>query len=148
VNLVGYLVLFIRKGQLELRDKGCSIDDNSVLNIVQYSIHEFVDIAGVEYVTRVKFSTGVPTTELVTGVLTPETAVIEEPTDDTPEADLQTYTVVYQKGTSSTIGWFYKTDADGLKYVQLSDSEYCERRIIQVTDIGDITTISNANPRT
>jgi len=130
-------------GKVEVEGGGCSIDDNSVLNIVQYGIHEFVDIAGVEYVTRVKFSTGVPTTDLVTGVPNPDTAVIDEKDLNNP----QTYTVVYQKGTSSTIGWFYKTDADGLNYVQVSGSEYCERRKIQVTDIGDINTISNAATR-
>jgi hypothetical protein len=117
-------------GTITINAGGCSIDDNTVLNIVKYSIHEFVNIGGVEYVTRAKFNTGIPTTA---------THTIEG----------HTYTIVYQKGTSSTIGWFYKTDAPLTNsYVQVSDSEYCERRIIQVTDIGDINTISNANPRT
>ncbi len=116
-------------GKITIGAEGCSIDDNTVLNIVKYSIHEFVNIGGVEYVTRAKFNTGIPTTATHTIKV---------------EGESHTYTIVYQKGTSSTIGWFYKTDAPLTNsYVQVSDSEYCERRIIQVTDIGDINTISN-----
>lgn len=100
---------------------GCSIDDNSVLNIVKYSIHEFVNIGGVEYVTRVKFDTDVPTVAIDT-------------------IGGQTYTIVYQKGTSSTLGWFYKNDYHPRK--QISDSSYCTRSIIEITDIGDINTYS------
>jgi len=105
-----------------INNQGCSIDDNTVLNIVKYSIHEFVNIGGVEYVTRVKFNTGVPTTA-------------------THTIEAHTYTIVYQKGTSSTIGWFKPTSA----YAKVSNSDYCGsgiNEITQVTDIGDINSIS------
>lgn len=108
-------------------NQGCSIDDNTVLNIVKYSIHEFVNIGGVEYVTRVKFDTGVPTTATHTMEV-----------DGGPH----TYTIVYQKGTSSTIGWFKPTSA----YAKVSNSDYCGsgiNEITQVTDIGDINSIFN-----
>ena len=103
-------------------NQGCSIDDNTVLNIVKYSIHEFVNIGGVEYVTRVKFNTGVPTTATHTITI---------------EGEPHTYTIVYQKGTSSTIGWFKPTSA----YAKVSNSDYCGsgiNEIIQVIDIGEL----------
>jgi hypothetical protein len=106
-------------------NQGCSIDDNTVLNIVKYGIHEFVNINDVEYVTRVKFDTDVPTTATHTF----------EGEEDHP------YTIVYQKGTSSTIGWFKPTSA----YAKVSNSDYCGsgiNEITQVTDIGDINSIS------
>jgi prepilin-type N-terminal cleavage/methylation domain-containing protein len=111
-------------------NQGCSIDDNTVLNIVKYGIHEFVNINDVEYVTRVKFDTDVPTTATHTF----------EGEEDHP------YTIVYQKGTSSTIGWFKPTSA----YAKVSNSDYCGsgiNEIIQVTDIGNINEIFDANPK-
>ena len=102
-------------------NQGCSIDDNTVLNIVKYGIHEFVNINDVEYVTRVKFDTDVPTTA-------------------THTFEGEEYTIVYQKGTSSTIGWFKPTSA----YAKVSNSDYCGsgiNEIIQVTDIGNINEI-------
>jgi len=105
-----------------INNQGCSIDDNTVLNIVKYSIHEFVNIGGVEYVTRVKFNTGVPTTATHTITI---------------EGEPHTYTIVYQKGTSSTIGWFKPTSA----YAKVSNSDYCGsgiNEIIQVIDIGEL----------
>lgn len=118
-----------KEGKVEVMQGGCSIDDKTVINTVKYDIHEFVDIAGVEYVTRVKFDTGVPTTQ-------------------THDIDEKTYTVAYRCATPSTIGWFYKTKTDeaGPKYVPVSDS-YCEYGIIEVTSIEQINTISSMTPR-
>jgi|LSQX01.2.fsa_nt_gb prepilin-type N-terminal cleavage/methylation domain-containing protein len=114
-----------KEGKVEVMEGGCSIDDKTVINTVKYDIHEIVDINGAKYVTRVKFDTGVPTTQ-------------------TEKISDQTYTVAYRCATPSTIGWFYKNNNG---YAAVSDSSYCERRIIEVTSIEQINTLKETTAR-
>lgn len=98
---------------------------NTVVNNVEYSIHEIVTIEGKKYFTKVKYNkdTGEPYIEK-----------LEEP------EELKDYTATTRCATPDTLGWFYKSNNN---YAAVSDL-YCARPAIEVTTIAQM----NANNRT
>lgn len=108
--------------------KPCVIQ-NTVVNNVEYSIHEIVTIEGKKYFTKVKYDkdTGEPYIE--------------------PQIGL---TATTRCATPDTLGWFYtKKTANGqafMDYEQISDSLYAARRAIEVTSIGQMNTNNKVQP--
>ena len=101
-------------------DANCSIT-NTVVNNVEYGLHEIVDVAGAKFITRVRYASGAPK--------------VEKKTIDGKE-----YTATTRCATPATIGWFKKSDNS---YVAVSDL-YCALPAIEVTTIAQM----NANNRT
>ena len=99
---------------------GCSIT-NTVVNNVEYGLHEIVDVAGAKFITRVRYASGAPKVEKA-------------------EIDGKEYTATTRCATPATIGWFKKSDNS---YVAVSDL-YCALPAIEVTTIAQM----NANNRT
>ena len=99
---------------------GCSIT-NTVVNNVEYGLHEIVDVAGAKFITRVRYASGAPK--------------VEKKTIDGKE-----YTATTRCATPATIGWFKKSDNS---YAAVSDL-YCALPAIEVTTIAQM----NANNRT
>jgi prepilin-type N-terminal cleavage/methylation domain-containing protein len=101
-------------------DANCSIT-NTVVNNVEYGLHEIVDVAGAKFITKVKYADGEPK--------------VEKKTIGGKE-----YTATTRCATPATIGWFKKLDND---YATVSDL-YCAKPAIEVTTIAQM----NANNRT
>ena len=101
-------------------DDYCSIT-NTVVNNVEYGLHEIVDVAGAKFITRVRYASGAPKVEKA-------------------EINGREYTATTQCATPATIGWFKKSDNN---YAAVSDL-YCARPAIEVTTIAQM----NANNRT
>jgi prepilin-type N-terminal cleavage/methylation domain-containing protein len=101
-------------------DADCSIT-NTVVNNVEYGLHEIVDVAGAKFITKVKYADGEPK--------------VEKKTIGGKE-----YTATTRCATPATIGWFKKLDND---YATVSDL-YCAKPAIEVTTIAQM----NLNNRT
>lgn len=93
---------------------------NTVVNNVEYSIHEIVTIEGKKYFTKVKYDkdTGEPYIQK-----------LEEP------VGLKDYTATTRCATPDTLGWFY---TEGGNYAKIGNSLYAARRAIEVTSIGQM----------
>lgn len=93
---------------------------NTVVNNVEYSIHEIVTIEGKKYFTKVKYNkdTGEPYIEKL----------------QKPE-ELKDYTATTRCATPDTLGWFY---TEGGNYAKIGDSLYAARRAIEVTSIDQM----------
>lgn len=102
---------------------------NTVVNNVEYSIHEIVTIEGKKYFTKVKYDkdTGEPYIQK-----------LEEP------VGLKDYTATTRCATPDTLGWFYTTKiVDGVakafgKYEKIGASLYAAKRAIEVTSIDQM----------
>ena len=101
-------------------ETNCSIT-NTVVNNVEYGLHEIVDVAGAKFITRVRYASGAPKVEKKT-------------------IDQKEYTATTRCATPATIGWFRKSDYN---YATVSDL-YCAQPAIEVTTIAQM----NANNRT
>lgn len=108
--------------------KPCVIQ-NTVVNNVEYSIHEIVTIEGKKYFTKVKYGTGEPKIE------TKKFGEIE-------------YTATTRCATPDTLGWFYTTvvGAGPKGYEKIGDSLYAVKRAIEVTSIGQMNENSRVWP--
>jgi prepilin-type N-terminal cleavage/methylation domain-containing protein len=111
---------------------------NTVVNNVEYSIHEIVTIEGKKYFTKVKYNkdTGEP--------------YIQKVTNDElePSTDLK-YTATTRCATPDTLGWFYTTKENGAafgKYEKIGDSLYAAKRAIEVTSIDQMNTNNRVQP--
>lgn len=113
-------------------DPNCSIT-NTVVNNVEYGLHEIVDVAGAKFITKVKYSDGEPKVE---------TVIIRVPKEGGDEGEMEDreYTATTRCATPATIGWFYKLDNNHAAVSGL----YCARPAIEVTTIAQM----NANNRT
>ena len=94
----------------------CSIT-NTVVNNVEYGLHEIVDVAGAKFITRVRYASGAPKVEK-------------------PKIEGREYTATTRCATPATIGWFKKSDNS---YVAVSDL-YCALPAIEVTTIAQMNT--------
>ncbi len=108
------------KGKVEVPENKHCVIQNTVVNNVEYGLHEIVDVAGAKFITRVRYASGVPKVEKVT--------IDKE------------YTATTRCATPATIGWFKKSDNS---YAAVSDL-YCAQPAIEVTTIAQM----NANNRT
>lgn len=101
---------------------------NTVVNNVEYSIHEIVTIGGKKYFTKVKYNkdTGEPYIEKL----------------EKPEA-LIDYTATTRCATPDTLGWFY---TEGGKYEKIGDSLYAARCAIEVTSIDQMHANNSVQP--
>jgi len=108
--------------------KPCVIQ-NTVVNNVEYSIHEIVTIEGKKYFTKVKYDTGEPKIE------TKKFGEIE-------------HTATTRCATPDTLGWFYTTvvGAGPNGYEKIGDSLYAAKRAIEVTSIGQMNENSRVWP--
>ena len=96
---------------------------NTVVNNVEYGLHEIVDVAGAKFITRVRYASGAPKVEKkIIGTGGKE------------------YTATTRCATPATIGWFKKSDNS---YAAVSDL-YCVQPAIEVTTIAQM----NLNIRT
>lgn len=102
---------------------------NTVVNNVEYSIHEIVTIEGKKYFTKVKYDTGEPKIE------TKKFGEIE-------------HTATTRCATPDTLGWFYTTvvGAGPNGYEKIGDSLYAAKRAIEVTSIGQMNENSRVWP--
>jgi hypothetical protein len=125
-------------GKVEVPATKHCVIQNTVVNNVEYSIHEIVTIEGKKYFTKVKYNkdTGEPYIQEVKG------NDLEPPQADT---DLK-YTATTRCATPDTLGWFYttKNGYEFGKYEKIGDSLYAAKRAIEVTTIAQM----NANNRT
>ena len=104
-------------------ETNCSIT-NTVVNDVEYGLHEIVDVAGAKFITRVRYDAPEPYVE----------------TKKIPADSGNLYTATTRCATPATIGWFRKSD---YSYAVVSDL-YCAQPAIEVTTIAQM----NANNRT
>lgn len=100
--------------------KPCVIQ-NTVVNNVEYSIHEIVTIEGKKYFTKVKYDTGEPKIE------TKELTIEEQKID---------HTATTRCATPDTLGWFYTENSSN--YEKIGDSLYAARPAIEVTSIDQM----------
>lgn len=102
---------------------------NTVVNNVEYSIHEIVTIEGKKYFTKVKYDTGEPKIE------TKKFGEIE-------------HTATTRCATPDTLGWFRTTvvGAGPNGYEKIGDSLYAAKRAIEVTSIGQMNENSRVWP--
>jgi hypothetical protein len=120
---------------LEQETQPCVIQ-NTVVNNVEYGLHEIVEIGGGKFITKVKYNedTGEP--------------YIEKVNIGTEEAKDHTGTT--RCATPDTLGWFYTTKKVGgdqnLTYKKIGDSLYAVRRAIEVTSIGQMNTNNRVQP--
>jgi prepilin-type N-terminal cleavage/methylation domain-containing protein len=107
-------------GKVEVPETKHCVIQNTVVNNVEYGLHEIVDVAGAKFITRVRYASGAPKVEKKTigGV---------------------DYTATTRCATPATIGWFKKSDNN---YAAVSDL-YCAQPAIEVTTIAQM----NANNR-
>ena len=106
-------------------DDYCSIT-NTVVNNVEYGLHEIVDVAGAKFITRVRYASGAPK--------------VEKAEIEGADGVAKEYTATTRCATPATIGWFKKSNND---YAAVSDL-YCAQPAIEVTTIAQM----NANNRT
>jgi len=109
-------------GKVEVPENKHCVIQNTVVNNVEYGLHEIVDVAGAKFITRVRYASGAPKVEK---------AVLP---------DGKEYTATTRCATPATIGWFKKLDNS---YAAVSDL-YCALPAIEVTTIAQM----NANNRT
>ncbi|MDD3623598.1 MAG: prepilin-type N-terminal cleavage/methylation domain-containing protein [Bacilli bacterium] len=95
---------------------------NTVVNNVEYSIHEIVTIEGKKYFTKVKYDT-------VTG------EPIIEVKNDLAETGSK-HTATTRCATPDTLGWFYTPNSGN--YEIIGDSPYAARPAIEVTSIDQM----------
>lgn len=102
---------------------------NTVVNNVEYSIHEIVTIEGKKYFTKVKYDTG-------------------EPKIETKKFEEIEHTATTRCATPDTLGWFYTTvvGAGPNGYEKIGDSLYAAKRAIEVTSIGQMNENSRVWP--
>jgi hypothetical protein len=121
------------KGKVSVPENKHCVIQNTVVNNVEYGLHEIVDVAGAKFITRVRYASGAPKVE---------TAIIQVPKEGGVEGEMedQEYTATTRCATPATIGWFKKSDNS---YAAVSDL-YCAQPAIEVTTIAQM----NANDRT
>lgn len=110
---------------------------NTVVNNVEYSIHEIVTIGGKKYFTKVKYDkdTGEPKIE-------------KQKVKDENGVEIE-HTATTRCATPDTLGWFYTVDEEGkafMNYEKIGDSLYAARRAIEVTSIGQMKTNNRVQP--
>jgi len=102
-------------------DADCFINDNTVVNNVEYGLHEIVEIGGGKFITKVKYDDPEPYVE---------TKKIKN------DEDLEIlYTATTRCATPYTIGWKYPED---YKVYQVVGGAYCVRPATEVDDITDL----------
>lgn len=104
-------------GKVQVPENTQCVIQNTVVNNVEYGLHEIVDVAGAKFITRVRYASGAPKVEKA-------------------EIDGKEYTATTQCATPATIGWFKRSDND---YAAVSDL-YCVRPAIEVTTIAQMNT--------
>jgi prepilin-type N-terminal cleavage/methylation domain-containing protein len=119
-------------GKVEVPETKHCVIQNTVVNNVEYGLHEIVDVAGAKFITRVRYASGAPKVEK---------AIIQVPKEGGEEGEMedQEYTATTRCATPATIGWFKKSDNN---YAAVSDL-YCAQPAIEVTTIAQM----NANNR-
>lgn len=100
-------------------DEDCSINDNTVVNNVEYGLHEIVEIDGGKFITKVKYDDPEPRVE----------------TKEIPADSGSLYTATTRCATPYTIGWKYPED---YKVYQVVGGAYCARPATEVDDITDL----------
>jgi len=100
-------------------DEDCSINDNTVVNNVEYGLHEIVEIEGGKFITKVKYDKPEPYVE----------------TKEIPAKSGSFYTATTRCATPYTIGWKYPED---YKVYQVVGGAYCVRPATEVDDITDL----------
>ncbi len=90
---------------------------NTVVNNVEYGLHEIVDVAGAKFITRVRYNSGAPKVEkkIING---------------------KEYTATTRCATPATIGWFYTPNSGS--YEIIGDSPYVALPAIEVTSIDQM----------
>lgn len=101
-------------------DASCSIT-NTVVNNVEYGLHEIVTIEGKKYFTKVKYDAPEPYVE------TKEKADVVNGTEEI-------YTATTRCATPYTIGWKYPANIN----YQVVGGAYCARPATEVDDITDL----------
>lgn len=99
-------------------DANCSINDNTVVNNVEYGLHEIVEIGGGKFITKVKYDAPEPYVE----------------TKKIPADSGSLYTATTRCATPYTIGWKYPAVID----YEVVGGAYCARPATEVDDITDL----------
>lgn len=126
-------------GKVQVPETELCVIQNTVVNNVEYSIHEIVTIEGKKYFTKVKYNkdTGEPYIQKV-----------EDKELEPSEGIDFKYTATTRCATPDTLGWFYTTK-DGAafgKYEKIGDSLYAAKRAIEVTSIGQMNENKRVQP--
>jgi hypothetical protein len=100
-------------------DADCFINDNTVVNNVEYGLHEIVEIGGGKFITKVKYDAPEPYVE----------------TKEIPADSGSLYTATTRCATPYTIGWKYPADYGVYKVV---GGAYCAKTATEVDDITDL----------
>lgn len=98
-------------------DANCSIT-NTVVNNVEYGLHEIVEIGGGKFITKVKYDAPEPRVE----------------TKEIPKDSGNVYTATTRCATPYTIGWKYPADIN----YKVVGGAYCARPATEVDDITDL----------
>lgn len=98
-------------------DANCSIT-NTVVNNVEYGLHEIVEIGGGKFITKVKYDAPEPYVE----------------TKKIPAESGNVYTATTRCATPYTIGWKYPADIN----YEVVGGAYCARPATEVDDITDL----------
>ncbi len=126
-------------GKVEVPATKHCVIQNTVVNNVEYSIHEIVTIEGKKYFTKVKYNkdTGEPYIQKV-----------KDNELEPPEGTDFKYTATTRCATPDTLGWFYTTKAGVAfgKYEKIGDSLYAAKRAIEVTSIDQMNTNNRDQP--
>lgn len=120
-------------GKVEVPATNHCVIQNTVVNNVEYSIHEIVTIEGKKYFTKVKYNkdTGEPYIQKVK----------KDELEPSEDPDFK-YTATTRCATPDTLGWFYTTKNGAAfgKYEKIGDSLYAAKRAIEVTSIDQMNT--------
>lgn len=122
-------------GKVQVPETELCVIQNTVVNNVEYSIHEIVTIEGKKYFTKVKYNkdTGEPYIQKVK----------DDELEPSEGIDFK-YTATTRCATPDTLGWFYTTKiVDGVakafgKYEKIGASLYAAKRAIEVTSIDQM----------